>query len=277
MSNNQRAVRNLAEDLEKEKQFLANEIDDLKERLGHYPTGTLQINHCRNHVQFYYREDKSASSRSGRPPAHYIKKKDIELARQLAQRDYEKQLLKQLEKRYHVIESAADVYSGTNLSNPYQKCTDDRKKLIIPRYMSDEDYAAQWQDVQFTRKPFAEGVPEIYSARGERVRSKSEKIIADTLDRYDIPYRYEYPLEFKGERTLYPDFNVLNRRTRQEYYLEHLGMMDDPEYAADAVRRIEYLGAHGIIPGKNLLITAETRNRPLNVKILNRFIHEYLI
>lgn len=88
---------------------------------------------------------------------------------------------------------------------------------------------------------------------------------------------YGDSLEFKGERTLYPDFNVLNRRTRQEYYLEHLGMMDDPEYAADAVRRIECFGTHGIFPGKNLLITAETKNRSLNIKILDRFIHEYLI
>ncbi len=113
--------------------------------------------------------------------------------------------------------------------------------------------------------------------RGERIRSKSEKIIADTFDRNNIPYRYECPLEFKGEYTIYPDFTILNKRTRKVYYLEHLGMMDDSDYAADAVRRIEFLGLHGVIPGKNLLITSETKSRPLNMKILNRLVQEFLI
>lgn len=33
--------------------------------------------------------------------------------------------------------------------------------------------------------------------KGERGRSKSEKIIADELARCDIPYKYEYPLRIK--------------------------------------------------------------------------------
>ena len=35
---------------------------------------------------------------------------------------------------------------------------------------------------------------EFITNRGERVMSKSEKIIADELDRWGIPYKYEKPL-----------------------------------------------------------------------------------
>ena len=69
----------------------------------------------------------------------------------------------------------------------------------------------------------------------ERVRSKSEVIIADTLARHGVPYRYEYPLKLKSGRdgafrTIHPDFLCLNVRTRAEFYWEHFGLMDDPDY-----------------------------------------------
>lgn len=68
------------------------------------------------------------------------------------------------------------------------------------------------------------------TARGEKVRSKSEVMIADTLQRFGVPYKYEYPLKLR-KFTAYPDFYCLNLRTRKEYYWEHFGMMDNVEYA----------------------------------------------
>ena len=81
-------------------------------------------------------------------------------------------------------------------------------------------------------------IPEIYSERGERVRSKSEKIIADKLYRNGIPYKYEKPLVLKGLGKIHPDFEILNKRTRKEYFLEHLGKMDDIGYVKKNMRRI---------------------------------------
>ena len=50
---------------------------------------------------------------------------------------------------------------------------------------------------------------EIYTERGERVRSKSEKIIADKLFLQNIPYHYERPIYLKGFGMVYPDFCCL--------------------------------------------------------------------
>ena len=52
---------------------------------------------------------------------------------------------------------------------------------------------------------------EYYTIKGERVRSKSEKIIADELYRYQIPYKYEFPLTLATHNRniqLYPDFTA---------------------------------------------------------------------
>ena len=76
---------------------------------------------------------------------------------------------------------------------------------------------------------------------------------------------------------MYPDFKVLNKRTRREYYWEHLGMMDDEEYAAHAMQKIETYAGNGILPGKNLILTHETSQRPLNVKTVQKLIDAFLI
>ena len=116
----------------------------------------------------------------------------------------------------------------------------------------------------------------ILTNRGERVRSKSEKIIADKLLNEGIPYRYECPIRL-GNTILYPDFTALNKRTRKEFYLEHLGMMDDPNYCNDTISRIELYEKHGLFPGESLLLTFETKNRPLDSRVLDIIVRKYLL
>ena len=109
------------------------------------------------------------------------------------------------------------------------------------------------------------------------MRSKSEKIIADTLERNRIPYHYKYPLELKESRVVHPDFYVLNTRSRHELFWEHLGKMDDMQYAADALSRIELYEKNGLFPGSDLIITHETKTSPLNLRIVDLIIRKYLI
>lgn len=47
----------------------------------------------------------------------------------------------------------------------------------------------------------------ILTDRGERVRSKTEKIMADYFYRKGIEYKYEQPIYLKGLGTVYPDFS----------------------------------------------------------------------
>lgn len=260
--------------LEKEMHQIDNTIKILEQRLSQYPDGALQISHCKGKTQYYYREGTSEDSKKRRV---YIKKENEALAKRLAQKDYDKKLLKHLKAKQKQIKIVCDLYEEADSADIYEELHPDRKRLVEPLYITDEEYAKQWQETPYQRKTFAEGIPEIYTVKGERVRSKSEKILADTFEREGIPYRYEYPVKIKGGRTIYPDFLLLNKNTRKEYYLEHLGMMDDPEYAASAIRRIEEMGKCGIILGKNLLLTAETRNHPLDTRFVRTLIQELRI
>lgn len=63
--------------------------------------------------------------------------------------------------------------------------------------------------------------------RGEMVKSKSEVIVANILERMNIEYFYEKPLNICG-KTYIPDFTL--RYQGRIAYLEHLGMLNDKEY-----------------------------------------------
>jgi hypothetical protein len=63
--------------------------------------------------------------------------------------------------------------------------------------------------------------------RGEMVRSKSEVIVANILDKMKIEYFYEEPLHVNG-KTYIPDFTL--RYQGKTAYLEHLGMLSNKSY-----------------------------------------------
>ena len=257
--------------LEQELTQLEHNIKVLEKRVAQYPAGVLQIGHCKGTTQYYYRDEHRNQTEKRN---HYIKKEDRKIAELLAQKDYDQKLLKNLTEKYRYLKTALGKYEQSDYVEIYEKLHQDRKKLVTPLYISNEEYAKQWQDVTWQKKPFAEGTAEIYTVKGERVRSKSEKILADYFEREGIPYRYEYPVRLSGSKIIHPDFMLLNIHTRKEYYLEHLGLMDNPEYAANAVSRIEEMARNGIVQGNNLLLTAETSKHPLNMGFVQKLIEE---
>ena len=87
-----------------------------------------------------------------------------------------------------------------------------------------------------------------HTTRGELVRSKSEKIIADLLDRLGIPYDYEKPFIGKDSRTKYPDFTIEDATSGQRIILEHLGMLSQTSYKERWNKKLEWYRSQGVIP-----------------------------
>lgn len=70
----------------------------------------------------------------------------------------------------------------------------------------------------------------IYSTvKGDRVRSKSEVIIANLLVQNGISYEYEKKLEYENGKWIEPDFTIVLSDGR-ELYWEHLGMLGVESY-----------------------------------------------
>ena len=172
---------------------------------------------------------------------------------------------------------AIQLLSSINFLKVYDELSETRKKLVYPHVLTDEQYVEQWESMQYEGKSIADDIPVITTERGEQVRSKTEKILADKFWALGIPYRYEYPVQLKGYGTVYPDFTLLNIRERKEFYLEHFGIMDDPEYSEKAIKKLEDYAKNRIYIGKNLLVTFETLQKPLDMKVVEQMLKEFIL
>ncbi len=110
----------------------------------------------------------------------------------------------------------------------------------------------------------------IYSTdAGERVRSKSEMMIANLLFAMRLPYQYEKPLYLNG-KTVLPDFTILDTKTRTEVYFEHFGLMDQEEYRTAALLKIENYEKAGFMLGKDFLFSFESERVPFDVTLIRK-------
>lgn len=257
--------------LEERKKYLTQIMKEKEKSFANVPEGALRVR-CEGEKTWYYQR-KNTKDTSG----VYIREKDIQLARKLAQKDYDKKVLSAAEKELKAITKYLTNYPSSNVEQIYENLHKERQKLIIPIRETDEQYIHRWESVEYQGKEFSADMPEYYTAKGERVRSKSEIIIADTLSREGVPYRYECPVYLKGIGKVYPDFTVLNVKLRKEIYWEHLGMLDDTAYVDNAIGKIDFYEQSGIFPGDKLILTYETGRKPLNQKQIMRMIQHNLL
>lgn len=234
---------NLVNGLLVRKKQLETTISGIEKFLEVAPAGRLRISTNKGTLQYYRVMPASTTSDAGKGKVagitsdagkekgagkesgagknqingKYISKKRQSLVRELAQKNYYLKIISSLQDELKLISSlleciktASDV--NDNIVSP------SRKELIETVTLSDIEYVSRWLEVEYKHKVFFEDVPELFTAKGERVRSKSEVIIADTLTRLNVPYRYEFPVMLKNV-VVHPDFCCLNVRTREEFFV----------------------------------------------------------
>ena len=247
-------------------------IREIESRQKNEPEGRLRISHYKGNAQYYH------VMNDHQPLGHYIKKSDTDLVRSLAQKSYNSSMIRELSRAYSFVNHSIRQYERHSLKYLRELRNAggaDRRSLISPYFVTDDEYVSSWLSEKYESLPFPEQYPEYTTIQCERVRSKSEILIANAFHMAAVPYKYEAPFTL-GERTVYPDFRVLNVRTRTEYVWEHFGMMDNPEYQEDALRKITAYEEHQVFPGTQLIMTFETQRQPLNTRIVNHLIRQYL-
>lgn len=75
----------------------------------------------------------------------------------------------------------------------------------------------------------------------------------------------------------HPDFTVLSKRTRREWYWEHNGKMDDPGYARKAIKKLQNYEKNNIFVGEKLILTYETEQNVIQTKDIERLAKKYLL
>lgn len=112
------------------------------------------------------------------------------------------------------------------------------------------------------------------SAKGLRVRSKSELIIVEMLDHYGIPYRYEQVIRI-GHHLFSPDFIIWTENGL--IYWEHCGMMATPDYREYNKWKLSVYDSADIVPWRNLIITYDNEDGDLDARIIDAEIRNKLL
>ena len=272
-------------------ELIENRIQELEKALKqkqtslkHAPEGSVRIVQNKGCFQFYLRKGKSDLQGKYMPRSHE------KVARALIQKEYDLKAVFALTKELEYLKKLAKNYNKNSAATAYENLTETRQRLIEPLTLSDTQDVEKWLHIEYRHKGFDAQQVQLFTDNNERVRSKSEVLIANALKANNIPYRYEFPIiinrtagsgvsDIHNEEdlcTFYPDFYCLNLRTRQEYIWEHYGLMNDSDYAIQAADKIMLYQANGYFPGKNLIITMETTNSPLSSKAIKQIIEIYL-
>ena len=225
------------------------------------PGGRLKISKINGKTRYYVVE--------GGVTRYSGDKKQI---KSLIQKAYNARVRRQALAELKCLEKALNSYPDESFEEVIENTNEERKALINPVIKTDEEYIKQWLAQPYTPKEIGDNIPLIITNRGERVRSKSEKIIADRLYARGAPYKYECPKRNSRYGVIYPDFTILRVKYREVCYLEHYGMMDNPEYAKRMVERNSDYAEDGIIIGKNLFMLFETKEAPLDTQLLDQII-----
>ena len=258
------------QEINRRKEWLKNIIFSVKEEINNSPRERLRISKCGNTVQYYINsQDISKERKCGK----YLRKKEYVIAEKIAQRDYDIQFLKVADANYKELEKlSGSLYE--KLGNVYNEQNEYRKELIKPFVLPDDKYVKKWLSEEYKGLDYNNDSIEIYSIKGERMRSKSEKIIADCLYYNNIPYKYEKPIKLDNI-TVYPDFTVLNVDQRREIIWEHFGMMDNEEYTKNAVRKIQSYEKAGYFMGDKVIYSFETKMTPIDTRLIEKTIDYY--
>lgn len=253
-----------------EKEKICKIVQELKSSIKQLPNGNLRIVTKGKNTEYYHITKKGDSL------GKYLPKSQETLASQIIQKKYNQKVVVALEQEINTLTNFINHYKHDEKYKIYTKLSDQRKKLLIPLLPDKQTFIENWKHQKFTQKE--PPIDQSFQTNNHQfVRSKSELIIANTLENLKIPYHYEFPVKITETKILHPDFFCLNPRTCQQFFWEHLGKMDDPVYTENVIYRLQLLSRKNIILGQNLIITMESKNHPLTTKIIEDTIQSFLL
>ena len=271
----------IAEQLSQQKQEVEKLIRAIEKNRILTLDGTIICKRMRGKTRYYVKTSDDNSAR-------YQGERESELIRNLCTKTYALKLkaaakkeLNQLEGCIRLLESVRDSEGRdkADIDTVYTGLPEGIRQNVSPSMFTDDGYAEKWQSAKYQNRWEGKGYL-FETPRGEKVRSKSEWMIASMLAEAGVPYRYEELIGLHEEFGvhLYPDFTVLNKRTRKIYYWEHFGKMDDPEYVNNSfMPKINDYYNFEFLPGEKLLMTFESKEHPFDTTQVKRLIETFLV
>ena len=255
------------------KEQLEVRLKEAEKYLSSSRPGSLHCERRGTEIRYYVCDSEMNSRQRGT----YLKKDEIEVARDIARKKYCETLIPVLEKEIRAIDRLLAILSERPEEKVYKDMNIYRKRLVEPLFVPAEDTIRKWLR-KYPSKGIQSGDASYLTQNGKQVRTKSERAIADELLSHGIPFKYECQLQPEGEeRPVFPPFTVLNMRTGDEFFWEHLVLSETVPLPKNLMWRLDIYQRHGIIESGNLILTYETPWSPIDLNEIRDKIKEFLL
>ena len=267
-------------------------IDKQLQNLTNVPEGCLKYQNVKGKTYYYHQfveteneilknsnkyNTNTADNNISKVKIEYIKR-DSTLAKELANKQYYTKLKVTVRNNLNQLKRFINKYQENKIDEIYDSLSDERKRLVTPLQLSIKEQVRIWDEEEYEKNNSYPENLRYETDQGDLVRSKSEVIIANILykHRKDIIYKYEKPLSLVidgRERQVHPDFSIINIHTGRITYWEHAGLMDDAHYATEFVRKMNAYVYNGLIPGKDVIVSYETQELPLDIGVVKKMVN----
>lgn len=260
------------------------ELDDVlkrvNEELRQMPEGKLCC-YSSGHNKYYSKviQDKGQRIRKG------INRNPV-LISELARKDYLTQLRIAAEHNQRLMQYLLSHYHSMDPANLIEEMSRAARNIRDLSFLTEgrviggvDDDAARsarmevhrkWANETYEQSTYKPEEKIHLSSSGIYVRSKSELSIIEKLFNYDVPNRYEQIIYLDGRRYA-PDFTFQDKDYKL-FFLEHAGMMNDPDYARRHLNKMRTYEQHGIVPWKNLIVTYDAVDGGINMAQIDSII-----
>jgi len=250
-------------EISKRLEYLENILITIQAAYEKMPEGNLLVAPGTRDTNFRYYLREKSSDRMG----VYLKAGQERIKQKYATKKYYKELIKYVENEIKMLKKIQHNYVGDSIISTYKNIGAGITRLIAPLNIDDETFVKMWENEPYEGLGFDENdTSSFYSDRKERMRSKSEVLIANALNARSIPYKYECPLYLANGQKIYPDFTVLDVQNRKVKYWEHLGRMGDMSYVARNLWKLDEYKRLNIRMGINLFMTYENGSNALGTE-----------
>lgn len=263
---------------EEELKLENKELEKLMQKAKLYPRKTLLCSLMRGKsMKFYYKEP-------GAKKRIYIRRSDSELLRNITYGAVVAESIRIIKRNINALENLMSTFRSyyyedvlEELPKAYRQAIDYLKTVAPPPKAV----------IQSENPLFPEELKHTAS-NGLKVRSKGELTITEELLIFDLDFRYEMALKliqnipkpdgsvYYKPVTKYPDFTIFLKDGTVIYW-EHSGEFKKEDYRFTQFEKFKLYYDNGIYPPKNLIITMDDDDKPLDVMAIRRIIQNMIL
>lgn len=272
------------------KEIISSEAERIKkifqadlEEMENLPNDLISIKRIGKQVYLYKKDDFSKNKKGRYVYVGNANKLDREYICSIIRRDFLNERIRVNRNNLEIVSGILPLLEVENYENIYKKITMidtfsfvSKSDSDFLRYKGREAEALTWQN-KSNIAHFKEDNLIHMTARGLKVRSKSELLIASALEERRLLFKYEPEIKAESNYVFRPDFVVLRPGDMKEIYWEHFGLMNDPVYEKRTMEKLVRYQQEGLCLWDNLIISFDSDRGSFNMQTINRIIDMFIL